>query len=200
MMIMRSIRRALTLLLLLAAGVGTTFAQTPDYSGVYYIGSRDYVQTSTTTNFYLCPTEGWKYYTSTTPFYTDADNGQPFLTTYRCRDGEYDSRKAVWNVEMQPDGYYQIKRALDGKYLTYNAQMATGNQGRMRLHLEATADGDNALFQINLVSGSGATAVYDIITKNVVNNYKYLNITGASNGGNGNQLSLQVLKLVHLKR
>ena len=160
MMIMRSIRRALTLLLLLAAGVGTAFAQTPDYSGVYYIGSRDYVQTSTTTNFYLCPTEGWKYYTSTTPFYTATDNGQPFLTTYTCRDGVYDATKAVWIVEMQPNGYYPIKRALDGKYLTYNAQMASGNQGRMRLHLEADADGDNALFQITLVSGTGANAVY----------------------------------------
>ena len=191
MMIMRSIRRALTLLLLLAAGVGTTFAQTPDYSGVYYIGSRDFVAANTTTNYYLCPTEGWKYYTSASPYYTDSDNGQPFLTTYTCRDGVYDATKAVWNVEMQPDGYYHIRRALDGKYLTYNAKMESGAEGRMRLHLEATADGDNALFQINLVSGSGATAVYDIITKNVVNKYKYLNITGASNGGNGNQLSLQ---------
>ena len=190
MMIMRSIRRALTLLLLLAAGVGSAFAQTPDYSGVYYIGSRDFVAANTTTNYYLCPTEGWKYYTSASPYYTDSDNGQPFLTTYTCRDGVYDATKAVWIVEMQPDGYYQIKRALDGKYLTYNAQMATGNQGRMRLHLEANADGDNALFQITLSSGTGANAVYDIITKNTVNNYKYLNITGPSSGS-GNIPSLQ---------
>lgn len=164
-----------------------------DYSGIYYIGSRDYAENNTTNNYYLCPTENWNYYTSTSPFYTSTDNGQPFMTTYQCRNGSngYETKNAVWIVENQFNGYYHIKRAIDGKYLTYNAKMASGSEGRMRLHLEDTADGDNALFQVNYVSGTGAATIYEIITKNVVNNYKYLNITGASGGKTGNQPSLQ---------
>jgi hypothetical protein len=164
-----------------------------DYSGVYYIGSRDYVSGNTNTNYYLCSTESWNYYTSTSPYYTSTDNGQPFMTTYQCRNGSngYEAKNAVWIVEKQSNGYYHIKRAIDGKYLTYNAKMASGSEGRMRIHLEDTADGDNALFQIAYVSGTGAATIYEIITKNVVNNYKYLNITGASGGKTGNQPSLQ---------
>ena len=64
------------------------------------------------------------------------------MTTYQCRNGVYSAEKAVWIVEKQSNGYYQIKRALDGKYLTYNDAMGNNsNKGRMRLHLEATADG-----------------------------------------------------------
>ena len=166
---------------------------TGGYSGVYYIGSRDYAAGNTTSNYYLCSTEGWNYYTSTSPFYTSTDNGQPFMTTYQCRNGSngYDAKNAVWIVEKQSNGYYHIKRAIDGKYLTYNAKMASGSEGRMRIHLEDAADGDNSLFEIKYVSGSGAATIYEIITKNVVNNYKYLNITGASGGKTGNQPSLQ---------
>lgn len=188
------LRSLCLLLLMLVLGSGKTWGQT-DYSGVYYIGSRDYVAANTTTNYYLCATEEWYNYQSSSPYYrvygSETDNGQPFLTTYQCRNGVYSAEKAVWIVDKQPNGYYHIKRAIDGKYLTYNAKMASGSEGRMRLHLEDSADGDNALFLINLVSGTGAAANYDIITKNVSNNYKYLNITGASGGKTGNQPSLQ---------
>lgn len=192
----RTIRHIL-LLLMMAAGVTTAWAQT-DYSGVYYIGSHGYDAANTTTNYYLCPTEEWYYYISTSPYHLkhsdnpNNDNGQPFMTTYQCRNGVYDATKAVWIVEKQSNGYYHIKRALDGKYLTYNvAMVGTGsnNKGRMRLHLETTADGDNALFQIAYVSGVNA---YEITTKNSGpdnTNRKYLNVTG--NSGNGNQQSLQ---------
>lgn len=179
---------------MMAAGVTTAWAQT-DYSGVYYIGSHGYDAANTTNNYYLCPTEEWYYYISTSPYHLkhsdnpNNDNGQPFMTTYQCRNGVYDATKAVWIVEKQSNGYYHIKRALDGKYLTYNDAMATGNKGRMRLHLESTADGDNALFQIAYDSGASA---YEITTKNSGpdnTNRKYLNVTG--NSGDGNQQSLQ---------
>ena len=189
----RTIRHIL-LLLMMAAGVTTAWGQT-DYSGTYYIGSHGYDAANTTTNYYLCPTEEWYYYISTSPYHLkhsdnpNNDNGQPFMTTYQCRNGVYDATKAVWIVEKQSNGYYHIKRALDGKYLTYNDAMATGNKGRMRLHLETTADGDNALFQIAYVSEVNA---FEITTKNSGpdnTNRKYLNVTG--NSGNGNQPSLQ---------
>ena len=185
-------RLLMSMLLMLVLGSTSVWGQTKLADGLYFIGSRDYNVNKTTTNYYLCPTEDWKYYKSTSPYYTDSPNGQPFLTTYTCRDGEYDSNKALWVVkETATEGWYHIIHLIDGKYLTYNAKMGSGSEGRMRAHLEDTADGDNALFNIAYNSGSGAAAIYFIITKIVKNNYKYLNITGASGGGVGNQPSLQ---------
>ena len=183
----------LTLLLLITGGLFPCVMKAQKVAdGVYYIGSRDYNVNNTTTNYYLCPTENWKYYQSTSPYYTDSPNGQPFLTTYTCRDGEYDSKKALWVVkETATEGWYHIIHLIDGKYLTYNAKMESGSEGRMRAHLEDMADGDNALFQIAYSSGTSSPAIYSIITKNFVNDFKYLNITGASGGRTGNQPSLQ---------
>lgn len=168
---------------------GSEPTRSSDLSGMYFIGSHGWVENSTN-NYYLCPTENWYYYQSDSPYYTNSANGQPFMTTYQCRNGVYDAKEAVWIVEMQSNNYYHIKRATDGKYLTYNTAMGNNaNKGRMRLHLEETADGDNALFQITYVSGVSA---YEITTKNSGpdnNNRKYLNVTG--NAGEGNQPSCQ---------
>ncbi len=121
-----------------------------DFSGTYYIGSVGYKEANTTTNYYLCPTEGWCYYKATNDF-TGTDNGMPFLTTYQCRDGVYDVRKAIWVIEKSGETeYYTIKRALDGKYIVFNGQIrTTSNSDRMRVHVEAmdTPD-DNALFKL----------------------------------------------------
>lgn len=183
-------RSVLLLLTLLTFGTNVSWGE--DYSGVYYIGGPDYNEANTTSNYYLCPTEEWYYYISESPYHLqhsdnpNNDNGQPFMTTYRCRDGNYVATKAVWIVEKQSNGYYHIKRKLDGKYLTYNGVMVgtgTNNKGRMRVHLEATADGDNALFTLTKTSG-----YYNIITKNSGPdnvNRKYLNVT------DGNKPSLK---------
>ena len=181
-----------------------------DYSGVYYIASRDYVEANTTTNnnFYLCPTEKWAYYQSDAPYYyvysEDRNTDTPFMTTYQCRDGVsndadgvlYDARKAIWIVEKveklnesDPD-YYHIKRAIDGKYLTRNRSMGnSSNAGRMRIHLESSAAGDDALFEIIWID---AKSSYDIKTKNDdgTTGRQYLNATGPQKG-NGNINSLQ---------
>ena len=185
-------RLLMSMLLMLVLGSTSVWGQTKLADGLYFIGSRDYNVNNTTTNYYLCPTEDWKYYKSTSPYYTDSPNGQPFLTTYTCRDGEYDSNKALWVVkETATEGWYHIIHLIDGKYLTYNAKMESkSNEGRMRAHLEDTAKGDNALFNIAYVSGTGPSTI-EIITKIVANNYRYLNITGASGGKTGNQHSLQ---------
>ena len=135
--------KALLCTLLMFMGVNGVWGQ--DYSGVYDIGTNGYNKNNTTTNYYLCPTEEWCYYLATDDFTgTDNDNGMPFITTYQCRNGVYDARKAVWVVEKHPtEEYYYIKRALDGKYLVSNGTIrTTNNPDRMRVHLEAIAPGD----------------------------------------------------------
>lgn len=155
-----------TLLLLLLFGTTTAFAQ--DYSGVYYIGSNGYNSANTTTNYYLCPTENWFYYQSSTPYYQQTpDNGKPFMTTYQCRNGSngYTAINAVWIIQKETGtNYYHIRRAIDGKYLTRNAAMGnSSNVGRMRIHLdESPVDDNDALFEIIWVQNKSC---YDIKTK-----------------------------------
>ena len=186
-----ALRLALSLLLMFLLGITTSWGQT-DYSGVYYIGTVTHSTESTTNNFYLCPTENYYYYQSTSPYYTNVDNGMPFLTTYKCRSTEgYDERKALWVIEKHPslDCYY-IKHAIDGKYLTYNAGFFS-NKGRVRFHLEESpSNNDYALFFINYYNN---TSSYEIISKYASDNNidpdsnkprKYLNIN------KGNQQSL----------
>lgn len=175
------LRLDVSLLLMMVIGAS---AWGQDYSGVYYIGSTGYNKANTTTNYYLCPTENWNYYTSTSPYYTSTENGQPFMTTYQCRNGVYDANNAVWIVEKKSGTeYYYIKRAFDGKFLTYNTKMGNNsNEGRMRLHLEQSPSDDNSkLFAITYISNGN---YYQIETKKETSR-KYLNVT------NGNQPSLQ---------
>ncbi len=185
------LRLVVSMLLMLTLGSVSVWGQT-NYSGVYYIGTVTHSTESTTNNFYLCPTEGYYYYQSTSPYYTNVDNGMPFLTTYKCRStAGYDERKALWVIEKHPslDCYY-IKHAIDGKYLTYNDGFLT-NMGRVRFHLEdSPSNNDYALFFINYYP---ATSSYEIISKYASDNNidpdsgkprKYLNIN------KGNQQSL----------
>ena len=177
-------RRLLASLVLLLA-FGTTSAWAQDWSGVYYIGSPGWVSGNTSTNYYLCPTEGWCYYQATDN-YTSTDNGQPFLTTYQCQNGVYDANKAVWVIKRYGEtNYYYIKHAIDGKYLTTNGKIySSTNDTRMRVHLETTATPtDNALFKITKISD-----YYEIVSKSAEDagsDKKWVNLTHA------NILSLQ---------
>ena len=165
-------------------------AQT-DYSGVYYIGSVGWVAGSTSDNYYLCPTEGWCYYKATDDF-DGNDTVMPFLTTYKCRAGSYDSTKAVWIVRKHTsEAYYYIIQAKTGKYLMANGQIrTTSNADRMRVHLEAVADpndlDDKALFAITPYSTylviSAKSSVGWNESSNPVN--KWLTV----NGGNKDNL------------
>lgn len=166
-----------------------------DYSGVYYIASNGYNASNTTSNYYLCPTEGWCYYDYTTQDdFTSQDNGKPFLTTYKCRDGVYNvNEKAVWIVEKHPtQNYYYIKRAFDGKYIVFNGQIrTTTNADRMRVHLEALeTPNNNALFAIiqngtayNIQARADANAKY--WTVNGGNKDALTGQSGKSNGPTG---------------
>ncbi len=157
---------------------GAIKAQT-DYSGIYYIASAGYNSANPTTNYYLCPTEGWCYYQATDDF-TSQPNETPFLTTHKCRDGNYDvNAKAVWYVEKHPtENYYYIRRVSDGKYIVLNGQIrTTSNSNRMRLHLEALAEpDDNALFAL-IPNGTAFN-----IKPKTLNTYLTVN------GGNDNSL------------
>ena len=175
-------------LMIVVMMIGVTGVWGQDHSGVYYIGSSGYNASKTAENYYLCPTENWYNFQSSTPFYRaytdETDNGMPFMTTYQCRNGEYDAKNAVWIVEKKGGtDYYYIKHAIDGKYLTFNVAMGnSSNAGRMRLHLEESPADDDALFKITQYSG-----YYNIETKKSgADNAdrKYLNVTD----GNKNYL------------
>ena len=159
-----TLRLTIALLLMLTLGSGNVWGQTSDYSGTYYIRSES-TNKNTDGDYYLCPTKNWYLYKATNSYEDDTDdnddNGQPFLTTYQCKDGVYDASKAVWDVVKHPtetDCYYIIQRKT-GRYMVSNGQIGT-NANRMRVHLEAVADatalanlGDLALFEITSHSG-----------------------------------------------
>jgi len=147
------------------------------YSGVYYVCSgKDRTTAGASTNYYLCPTENWYYFVAPND-YTDTNNGMPFMTTYQCRDGAYDARKAIWTVEKHPTSdYYYFKHAIDGYYLTHNVKMKrNAGANRMRIHLEENPSEDDALFSIE----SNGTAV-NISVKNAPDINKYLNVNKAN--------------------
>ena len=150
-------RITLLLLLLLTLGNNVAWGQT-DYSGVYFIAS-DYQTANTTTrnysttltdNFYLCPTENWISYSSTSPNWTTGDD-KPFLTTYKARlhandpaPDTYDLTQAKWTIEFYANvngtDYYYFKHS-SGQYMVLNNSISavTGNNNkamRLRVHLE----------------------------------------------------------------
>ena len=130
----------------------------PPPSGIWYIGSRGYNPDETADNFYLCPTEGWAFYVAPNNV-QGGDNGQPFLTTYQCRNGNsnYDAQKAIWNIEKdQSSGCYYIKQVSTGRYIVSNGVLPGAGNTRARVHLETVSNaaalaalGDLALFEIN---------------------------------------------------
>ena len=150
------LRLVISLLLFLVLGSGNVWGQTPDYSGTYYIKSVS-TNKQTTGDYYLCPTEGWAFFVSddTNPGTVQGDdNGKPFLTTYHCKNGDYDVTKAVWNIEKGPESeYYYIKQTKTGRYMVSNGPICS-NANRARVHLEEINNpedlDDKALFKIYL--------------------------------------------------
>ncbi len=153
-----------------------------DISGTYYIASGGkaaangngytYNSSSPENNFYLCPTEDWCYFASTDVNendFTGTNNGQPFLTTYKCRSAAYhsgDASDAVWIIKKAPESeYYYIIQKSTGRYLVSNGQIrTTTNPDRIRVHLESftnpAAQGDKVLFAIDISSQSTSTYTY----------------------------------------
>ena len=177
------LRRTLTFMLLMVTlGSGTAWGQVgTDYSGTYYIASGrtgSYnANSSPNTNFYLCPTEDWIYFVATDgdkDSSTEDKNGQPFLTSYQCRNenDSYDERKAQWTFIQDPaTGYYYIKHTIDTKkYMVLNKSINTAGATRIRIHLEDVEEeylDDKALFIIT----KNASGQFIIAPKNANNYY-----------------------------
>ena len=148
------LKNAVIMLLLLILGSAGAWGQ--DLSGYYYLAfpgkvntpSLGYNPSTPANNYYLCPTEDYLYYKATNQCTTE-DNGQPFMTTYICRNGVYDADKAVWQLikhTLNGQDYYYVKHVIDNKYLVFNGKVA-GN--RLRAHLESTTSpGTNALYKL----------------------------------------------------
>ena len=210
------LRLVVSMLLFLVLGNGGVWGQeTPDYSGTYYIRSES-TNKNTPGDYYLCPTKNWYLYKATNSYENDTDdnddNGQPFLTTYQCKDGVYDASKAVWDVVKHPtktDCYYIIQRKT-GRYMVSNGQIGT-NANRMRVHLEAVADatalanlGDLALFEITSHSGhidivphstegrNGDTYKYLVVN---FKNFNELKGSAGKDGGPGNAVTAGIVGL-----
>lgn len=207
--------RSLLFLMLVLGSMKVWGQETPDYSGVYYIRSES-TNKDTNGDYYLCPTKNWYLYKATNSYEDDTDdnddNGQPFLTTYQCKDGDYDASKAVWNVVKHPtetDCYYIIQRKT-GRYMVSNGQIGT-NANRMRVHLEAVADataldnlGDLALFEIKSHSGhidivphstegrNGDTYKYLVVN---FKNFNELKGSKGKDGGPGNAVTAGIIGL-----
>ena len=184
---------------------GKTWGQITDYSGTYYIGvfgkndtsEYDTSDPNNSDNFYLCPTESWLYYVATNSCIHDDDpgNGQPFLTSYKCKghsgdaNNPYDLTKAVWVITKLPNSnYYYIQQRKTGKYLVFNGQISSSGVNRIRVHLETIEapnnPGDNALFAISMIANStNYNGYWAFHPKNAGSGY-YLNITD----GNYDQL------------
>ena len=182
------VKNILFLMVLLTVGATSAWAQ--GLSGVYYIGSVNYNAAKTTTNYYLCPTEGWAFYEADNSV-TGDDNGKPFLTTYQCRNGEngYDASKAVWVIVKATapnEEYYYIKQKSTGRYLVSNGKIAgTTNANRMRVHLETIAQeslDDKELFSIE--PNSTWLVISPKSSDGWNGNYKWYTV----NGGNQNFL------------
>ena len=207
-------RLLVSLLLMLVLGSTSVWGQT-DYSGVYYIRSES-TNKNTDGDYYLCPTKNWYLYKATNSYEDDTDdnddNGQPFLTTYQCKDGDYDAKKAVWDVVKHPtetDCYYIIQRKT-GRYMVSNGKIGS-DANRMRVHLEAVADatalanlGDLALFEITSHSGhidivphstegrNGDTYKYLVVN---FKNFNELKGSEGKQGGPNGTYALNVLRL-----
>ncbi len=178
---MTMIKKTMLVVLTVTFGINVSLGQGTDFSGTYYInmpGTGSY-SVNPASNYYLCPTEGWCYYVYDEENSLDKvqadDNGQPFLTTYICRDGKNDA-KAKWIIQKhETENYYYIIYAKDSenlKYLTYNGQLeGSDNENRVRVHLESTITGDNNLFAITKADGG----YFLISSKNDAG--QYLNVT-----------------------
>ena len=179
------------MLFVMMMGVSGVWGQTPDYSGTYFLSgnnfnSNSYNIANTTTNYYLCPTVDWLYYKAdATNYFTDVDNGQPFITTYQYRNGTNDASEAVWRFVKHPtlNNYYYIIHNKTSKYLVSNQSIKTAKSGnRLRVHLEGTAPTESTQDYYLFTISENSQGFFNISPKKYGN---YLNIT------QGNQPSLQ---------
>ena len=174
--------RSLMIMLVLLLGSTSVWGQDEiDYSGIKFIRS---LGKNTGNNTYLlCPTINYLYYDASNPnSYTTTDNGQPFLTTYPCKDNNnyYEDKDALWYIEKHPSlNCYYIKRYKDGKYLVYNDVINNAqNTGRIRVHIESllTSPDDKFLFEITPGNNQDFYSIKTIVA-NAPDNKIWVNVS-----------------------
>lgn len=179
------LRLTISLLLMLTLGSVSVWGQT-NYSGTYFMampGTGSYDSETIENNYYLVPTEGWCYFVTPNSVQAE-DNGQPFLTTYKCGH----VKKAKWIIQKHTtENKYYIIHLADGKYLTYNVQLSGAGENRVRVHLEASITGDNNLFTITKSGNnyfiSPGTGQYLNVTDG--NKNSYAGASGKNDGPTG---------------
>ena len=128
--------------MLLAAAPSIQAQKGEDRSGTYYIANYNangYNPSNLSNNYYLCPS---------TDMY-DANGEMPFLTTYKERTTATSyPQNSRWEIVYAKTAgnidYYYLKQS--GKYLTWNEELVSNNVDRVRVHLQAELDEENALF------------------------------------------------------
>ena len=138
-----TLRLAVTLLLMITLGVGTTWGQ----SGIWYIGNSSrgnasadeytYDSQNPANNYYLVPaadprlTNKRDAYYSGDNYATAGDPARPFITTYKTNK----DNNSIWFIFPSGDGYYYIIHAATGKYLIYEPPHS-GATNRKSMHLQ----------------------------------------------------------------
>ena len=149
--------------MLLAAAPSIQAQEGEDRSGTYYIANYNnngYNSSNPSNNYYLCPSKDMY----------DANGEMPFLTTYKERTTATSyPQNSRWEVvfvktENKQD-YYYLRHKQTGKYLTWNDPLVSSNVDRVRVHLQAEFDEENALFYFTEGNKTEAKT-YNISPKN----------------------------------
>ena len=188
---------------------GTAFAQSVDFSGLWYIANSPNI-VGDENNFYLVPGRDPRqahyadaYFndqycnTSGSGDYTGDNYGdpeKPFITTHKI-DLDAEAENLFWRFVATGDGYYYIIHNLTGKYMVYDPPYkdATNRKSvRLQSVVAPNEPGDNAKFAI---TGTSLTDYINISPKSLSGWYlnpanSNINAYYGTNGTNNPYLSV----------
>ena len=145
--------------------VQSTITSSPsgiDYSGIYYIANRDagnYIYQNPE-YYYLCPATN----------YYDADDLQPFLTTYKTNRDDNSKWQVIFVKTDNGVDYYYLYHIQTEKYLTFNDKLVSNNADRVRVHLQSEiGENDKSLFYFTTSSYIDEGTKPNFVTENGLN-------------------------------
>lgn len=167
-------RRKVCLMAVLLFVAAKLMAQGSITDGYYYIMSNG---DKTSGNPHcLVPSEGTADGAPTgkpiTLFYdTTTDPPMPYLTTFNTGKDQ----NSIWQiyyvetrvVNGRSIEFYHIVHAKDGRFLTHNVSKST-TDNRVRVHLQASSDGDNSLFCFYTGNGGTTYSILPLATSNTI--------------------------------
>ena len=159
-------RSLLLVLLLLCGSMSSVWGQSAtlaDGDGYYYIKNYN-------TNYFLKPAAAGPN-SNTNPYYQE-DTNMPFLSTNTTGEAP----GSLWILKRNGD-YYQIIHAEDGKYVTTNGSVISGQEHRKRMHLESRSAANDDNDFVLATNGD----YYNISHKTMVQgSHKYWNPSGGN--------------------